>query len=227
MIAWRASDGPGDDPIISALCQSYDNRSVPVDIGWINYQRIAGTDNWYVAACDWQENWWGSFDIFRWDGEQITPAAFTGEFTVNGQSIHEIGSLTLTGFTGSIVRVVDTTHQGNRTLLLFELNPETGIAHCLLSARTALNFNWDRYNLALTFDDIDGDGHVDAILAGVLTQLPRQNEMGDPVGQTTLVPVRKVYLWNGYDRQFELSMIYSEGVGPWDDMDTGYVEIIP
>ncbi len=226
MISWQASDGEPHDEIVRQLRDLYVAAGVPGEVLWVDYQRIAGTDDWYVAMCDWEENWWGSFYIVRWDGAEMMPATLTGEFGHFSQSIHAVSSVLLDGFDNPIVRVVDTTHQGNREVFLFELDPATGTAHCLLAGRQRLNFTWDQYDLDLTFEDVDGDGNIDAILAGEMTQQPRPNAQGEPTGTVTRVPVYKVYLWNGYDRQFELSLDYSTGVGPWDSDDTGYPDAL-
>ncbi len=89
----------------------------------------------------------------------------------------------------------------------------------LRHARLVLNTDDGAYDLDRSMVDLDDDGCEDLLLEGEMTPVYEPWESGP--GE---VSVRKVFLCDPETGVFRLDMTRSEGVGPWDFLDSGYTE---
>ena len=212
---WEA--GQPCDPICQALIDNYSVIEYPVELVYIEYAKIIGADDWYIARIDWELNWWGSYEVFLWDGSQMVmnleDSPTMHDFDVTGQSVDETGSLLLPLIDGSVVYVIDRTHQGNRFIYFWRLSADSEL-YPLCQARLSLNLSPNEYDLDWSFTDCNNDGFDDLVLEGTMLI----NE--DP----STTPVRKVYLYEPELQVFLLSQEDSFGLDSWDFMDTGFSE---
>ncbi len=224
-VRWMESESTAPpDAICKALMKHYMDINTDLELVYVEYEKIIGADDWYVARVDWEYSWWGSFDVFRWDGNRIVSYAyFTHETDVDfNQSIDTVESFRMPQFDSPIIQIIDTTHRGNRSMCLAELDTEAGKLRLLCEARITLQ--WDdrgRYDLSQSLKDMNGDGFQDIVLEGTLTVVEED-------GQKTIEsPVRKVFLYKSDEKTFRMSLADSTGVNPhWDDHDSGYGEAI-
>lgn len=223
-VTWEA--GQPSDPICQALMDNHAVIENPSELLYIEYSRIIGTNDWYVARIDWERNWWGSYEVFLWDVNRIAENAeqipTIIEFEVTGQSVDEIGSLLLPQIDGSVIYVIDTTHQGNRSIYFWRLSPDSGL-YPLCQARLSLNLSSNKYDLDWSFRDCNNDGYDDLVLSGTLRiyeDPALQNDDGENHPATS--PVCKIYLYHPESRIFLLSQNDSIGVNSWDWEDSGF-----
>jgi hypothetical protein len=183
---------------------------------YIEYSRISGTDDLYIARLDWERDWWGNFRVFRWDGDGLSVLEECVEEcgSVTGQSVAEVGSLVLPFLDDPVVYVIDRTHQGNGFLYLWQLVEDSGL-HPLCRARIELNITGYGYFLDWSLQDCDGDGPEDLVLEGELFTYVEETD------DCTTSPVRKVFLFDSDRGTFLLDRESSTGLHDWDLDDSG------
>lgn len=217
--------GQPSDAITTAILErdASSNGGNEAELVYVAYQRIAGTSDWYIARTDWQNSWWGTFEVFQWADGRIAAAAtaISPQMEIYGQSVDKIGSLLLNDQPDPIVYIIDTTHQGNRTLMFWRLDAHQATLHALCRARITLNFGDAEYDLDWKLQDANGDGHSDLVMTGELRESTPQPDGSD--GPPQRKDVRKVFLYDCVAGQFLLSREHSCGVRYWDDFDSGYI----
>jgi len=213
--------GQPSDPICTALLGQFEESEFSVNLQYIEYSKVAETPDWYIARVDWERDWWGDLEVFRWDGSEIVDRMITSpaDFEITGQSISRIGTLSHQDHEAPIVYAIDRTHQGNRMLYLWLLDPDTGLAP-LCKARLSLNSEGNEYDLEWSFIDHDSDGYSDLVLEGEMLSTGEGLEDMEP----DVIPVRKVFLFDPDTHMYLLNREESIGVSSWDFMDSGFTD---
>lgn len=212
---------PVDDPNM-ALMNYYLFQCDSIEPDLITFDHVIGMPDWFVARVDFEYDWWGTYAVFRWDRdgdfEVVEPVLVEGEPWLIGQYVSEISYVEHSAMNVPVIYVIDSTHQGNRFIYFMRLEPETGLIP-LCRARLVLNTDDGAYSLAWSLVDENGDGLEDLLLEGIMAPLYEPWETGP-----TEESIRKVYLFDPEIGVFRLDMTRSEGVGPWDSLDSGYAE---
>lgn len=180
--------------------RSWHLRLDPEPLARVEVTPVPGRPDLFLAICDTQAGWWGSFGLYH-----LAEAAIDWEGTCSDgpdeQSIHRIRVVQVPGFRGPLVEVFGMTHMGNGNLYLYELQ---GKAHLqLLIKNKAVDSHCDGEtfrggHLEATYRDENGDGSVDLVLSG---DIEEWDEKGIVVLRSR--PCRRVFLWNSALGRFQ------------------------
>ncbi|MCC6741168.1 MAG: hypothetical protein IT452_19160 [Planctomycetia bacterium] len=131
---------------------------------------VPGAPDVVLARCDVIPGWDGFFAVYGIRGGRVEWQARCDR-EPDGAFIRQVRAITLKGFVDPVIEVYDETHCGNGSLRLYLLRGRT-LAQ--LFATRAVDDN-DSDSLVLEngvlfseYRDLDGNGHDDVILSGVL-----------------------------------------------------------
>lgn len=183
----------------------------------VESQPVAGLPGWFVAICDTEPHWWGTFLCFEFKDGRVTRYAEIirpEENAPTEQSIDSIDTYLNDGVDGAIVEVWGITHKGHGNLYVYALM-ETRL-HCL-----AMTFAVDGHmdldlirggKLTRRLVDVNGDGYVDIELTGVIDLF---DEKGEQLIESR--PCRKVLLWVSDQQRFIEDRSLREGFESYGD----------
>jgi hypothetical protein len=193
--------------------RSWHLREEPLPLNRVDVFPVVDRPDIKIAICDYQREWSGFFGVYGLAGDAVAWQAQAAVEPME-QSIHQVRSLRLAGFTGPIFEVTGITHMGNGNLYLYELRDKK--LELLLTTRM-VDFNADPFQfqhglLEVDYRDIDGDGITDLALQGVVED---RGDNGDQVIASR--PCRKVFLWNVARKQFVEDLSRRQGFDGYFD----------
>ena len=168
----------------------------------VTVQPVAGADGWYLALCDREPRWWGTFRCLEVREGKIARYATKSGPLIPEQSIYSVRSYPLAQLSGPVIEVIGTTHAGNGNLYLYELRN----GHLQFLLKTFIRGSHSAPNLIqggqfdIAWQDVDGDGWSDLVLTGTVSLFPIGSER-DRLPEET-VPYRKVFLWDAQEGRF-------------------------
>ncbi|MHC4982492.1 MAG: hypothetical protein ACYTF6_04900 [Planctomycetota bacterium] len=170
--------------------------------------RVESVADWYVAICDWEPQWWGTFDCFEYRDGRIVRHAH-GAVEQTEQSIHSVRSYRLPQLAGPAIEVIATTHMGHGDMYLYELR-DGGLK--LLVQTFVRDGHEDQDlirggNLRRQYEDVNDDGALDLVLTGVVDHYDQWNKAA-----VRSQPCRKVFLWQADKHGFVEDRASREGL---------------
>jgi hypothetical protein len=171
-------------------------RAADPDLVRVVASPVPGRPNVFVAICDTETEWWGTFQCVECtpDGRILWKTSDE----IGEQSVHKARAITVPGFANPLIEVFGITHMGNGSLYLYELRGQS--LHRVLETR-AVDRNdaggvFHDTTLTPHYADLNADGHADLTLTGViLERTARQASLRS-------TPCRKVFLWHPAERRF-------------------------
>lgn len=167
----------------------------------VKVERLSGQKVIYVAVCDWQPDWRGTFVCFELEGGRIKwvaqPAKEPGE-----QSILTARGISLEGWKNPLIEVYGVTHMGHGNYYLYEL---AGRKLNLVLTTFAVDWHEDENMiqngvLHVEYWDMNSDGFADIVFTGTVNEYV-ETEAGD-MELDKSYPCRKVFLWNAGKKEF-------------------------
>ena len=165
---------------------------------------VPDSEDLFIAICDWEDHWWGEFICVKVEDGKITrKAKFENEDDApDEQSVLSARPFRDSGFENPLVEVFGQTHMGNGSLYLYELRGDT--LHLLLKTRAVDSHDDGAVirggALSAEYRDLDGDGHTDVRLSGVIERTGDDSDDGAGAGGGMPPPateeVEKVFVWD-------------------------------
>lgn len=211
---------------VEALAEYLDQQGgvgpVGTEIVDLNYVAIPrGEQQVYLVSYDWQTDWWGSWGVFgvgeqgriAWEAGITDRGGVVDEWNdrePGSQSIDTVRVLLLEGQRNPMLEVIGTTHMGNGSLYLYELDGRT-LRLVLTTKALDRNHGWEWIEgglLKRELRDLNGDGCTDIRLHGrgtVVTEQIGQDENGQEIlvsSDEHDIELEKIYLWDPATRLF-------------------------
>lgn len=201
------------------------------------------SDSLFVAHLVFEPSWWSSFSVGRYIDGKIQWLRI--EDTVKmANYILSIKEIQLNGFENPIIEVYDSTHMGNGSFYLFEVNKYTlallvktravdslmdGATHPLVCGDRAFSASSSLFRdqkLAVEYADVNNDGIDDFTLSGVIDIYCNGEFKGDGMNRKIddsdylykSVPAKKVFLFDAKEREergFKEDIAQKVGFDEW------------
>ena len=180
----RSNSAPPDT--LAALRAAILQRTADYPNPWdgtlerVELRQFEDDENLFVALFDSEEEWWGDFVVFCADeGEFRWIATLSDEDEPGAAYGVSARGHRLAGFPDPFVEVFWSSHMGNGAIYLYELQGRR--LRKVLDA-TAVDAHWGDGSvfrggkLRTVYQDVNGDGHVDVVLVGMLDEMVRDTD---------------------------------------------------
>lgn len=168
----------------------------------VKVTQATGWPGRFVAICDWEDAWWGTFACVTDRRGHLSDVTLEGEpeqFPTE-QSIAKIRALRHSSIPNPLVEVFGMTHMGNGSCYLYEWQGDR--LRPLLNTWAVDSHDDGRVIrggfLNLAYEDVNADGHADAVFTGIIDDIEESGEK--VIGSHSF---RKVAYWNPDGRSFD------------------------
>lgn len=146
-------------------------RSHNPELKELHASPVDGFADRFVSIRGTVPSWWGTFACLRADGAAFIAATGVGDDMPTEQSILSVRGLRHSELRGPLVEVFGQTHMGNGNCYLYEWEGDR--LRCLLSTWAVDRHTGDASvirggRLDVRYEDANGDGDVDVMLAGTI-----------------------------------------------------------
>jgi len=195
----------------------------PVELEEIELYRFSSRSDLFVAACDWETDWWGEFIVFEFDADRggIEWVADC-EKMPSEQSILALKPVALPGFAGPCLEVYGVTHMGHGHLYLYHLNPTTRTLELVLET-----FAVDRHQDGTLIrggrltpvyympSRFRKKGNI--VLVGIVDHYPPEAPVDDPGAPVKARRVHMLFLYDESKDRYTTDPQQWQGMAPYKD----------